>query len=889
MSANAKATAKAIANPQFDAIEQRRLQALQDFGILDTPPEQSFDEISLLAASMFQVPVALVSLVDEQRQWFKSKVGTELSHTPRTNSFCSASIQSSDVTVVPDAQLDPRFKDHPMVTGEFGLRFYAGAPLVTAQGDILGTLCLIDTVPRELTPTQQAALAVLSRQVMAQMALRKEAAELACTRAVLDHDRAQLRQAQMKRRESERRLLFALESAEIGDWSMDLGTNVAMRSLQHDKCFGYTQAVEGWGYDTFLAHVDARDRERVNACYMEAMAGQGIYDVEFRVVWPDGSEHWLWSKGRFYFDQPGQAPCRVAGIQIDVTARKNAETLASNHAQRYQQLFEKSMDAVLQTRADGAVLSANPAACALFGLTEAQLCERGRAGLVDGEDLRLPHYLKVRAELGQVQGELRMRRGDGTLFDAELRSNIYTDADGQQLTSMLIRDITQLREQQRQLEHMAHFDALTGLPNRVLLADRLQQAMLQCQRHNQVLTVAFMDLDGFKQVNDAYGHAVGDQLLVKLAQRMMAELRDGETLARIGGDEFVAVLVDLDQAGDCEAVLNRLLLTIAQPLQIGDQSVRISVSIGVTVYPNDNSNAEQLVRHADQAMYAAKREGKNRYRTFDAVHDAALDSRRAQLSEVQHALDQQAFVLHYQPKVHMRTGRVIGVEALIRWQHPERGLLAPGLFLPWIENQPIDIALGEWVIASALQQMAQWRAAGVLIPVSVNISAQHLQTPDFAARLQTQLSAGGDLRGSYLELEVLETSALADIARVTDTMLACQQLGVRFALDDFGTGYSSLTYLKQLPAELLKIDQSFVRDMLVDKNDLAIVRGVVGLATAFGREVIAEGVETRAHGCALLELGCELAQGYGIARPMPAQDLAAWVIAWESTPQWIAD
>jgi len=490
---------------------------------------------------------------------------------------------------------------------------------------------------------------------------------------------------------------------------------------------------------------------------------------------------------------------------------------------------------------------------------------------------------------GYWAGEVWNRRKNGEVY-AELKtiSAVRDEHDINTHYVALGYDITPMKEHQDQLEHIAHYDILTNLPNRVLLADRLSQAMLQCNRHNKSLAVVFLDLDYFKQVNDTYGHDVGDELLIALSVLMKEALREGDSLARIGGDEFVAVLTDLTTVEDCEPVLERLLLAASEPVTIGDVVLNVSASIGVTLYPQDNVDADQLMRHADQAMYVAKESGKNRYHLFDTAQDNAVKVQHESLEAIRRALDSHQFVLYYQPKVNMKTGSVIGVEALIRWQHPERGLLNPLAFLPVIENNPMMIEMGEWVIDTALIQISQWQAMEVNVPVSisVNIAAVQLQQSDFTDRLTTLLAAHPDVVPCYLELEVLETSALDDVHHVSTTMNDCMALGVNFALDDFGTGYSSLTYLRRLPASLIKIDQSFVRDMLNDADDLAIVEGVIALAKLFKRDVIAEGVETIEHGTALLQLGCNLAQGYGIARPMPACDIPAWVNDWKPDVSW---
>jgi diguanylate cyclase (GGDEF)-like protein/PAS domain S-box-containing protein len=448
-------------------------------------------------------------------------------------------------------------------------------------------------------------------------------------------------------------------------------------------------------------------------------------------------------------------------------------------------------------------------------------------------------------------------------------------------------DITAQKDHQHQLEHIAHFDALTGLPNRVLLADRLRQAMVQSARRKQPLGIAYIDLDGFKAINDTHGHDMGDRFLIAIAQRMKTALRETDTLARLGGDEFVAILVDLTEPESIRPLLERLLNSAAEPIHLDQNVLRVSASIGVTLYPqSDDVDADQMLRQADQAMYQAKLGGKNRFHYFDLDKDRSLRGRHESIERIREALENREFVLYYQPKVNMRTGRVIGAEALIRWQHPEQGLLSPVTFLPVIEDHPLSVAVGEWVIETALTQMMEWESRGLSLPVSVNVGARQLQQANFIERLSIMLASHPGLNPASLQLEVLESSALEDIEQVSQLMEACRVLGIGFALDDFGTGYSSLTYLKRLPAKVLKIDQSFVRDMLDDPDDLAILEGVLGLATAFSRESIAEGVETIAHGTVLLQLGCDLAQGYGIARPMPAAALPAWAANWRPDPAW---
>ena len=484
--------------------------------------------------------------------------------------------------------------------------------------------------------------------------------------------------------------------------------------------------------------------------------------------------------------------------------------------------------------------------------------------------------------------EIRLRCKDGS-YCWMLARGMVANRDAEGNPTRIIgtnTNITPLKEHQKQLEHIAHYDALTDLPNRLLLSLRLQQAVAQSQRREQSLAVVYLDLDGFKEINDYYGHNIGDELLILISQRMKTALREGDTLARIGGDEFIAVLTDLNQPQDCEPVLHRLLQAASTPITVDDSILNVSASIGVTIYPGDGADADQLIRHADQAMYQAKQAGKNRFQLFDVEHDTKIQKKHEGLESIRAALKRNEFILHYQPKVNMTTGKIIGVEALIRWQHPELGLLLPGRFLPLAESHDLKIQIGEWVIKTALQQVETWQARGLEIPVSVNIDAYHLQYGNFVAGLEALLAAHPGANPARINLEILETNAFEDLQQVAEIMRACRALGVSFALDDFGTGYASLTYLKWLPAELLKIDQSFVRDMLDDPDDLAIVESVIGLANAFQRHTIAEGVETVEHGEMLLQLGCELAQGYGIAKPMPADALAGWIGQWQPDMRW---
>ena len=600
-----------------------------------------------------------------------------------------------------------------------------------------------------------------------------------------------------------------------------------------------------------------------------------------------------------------------AAGQLVRSVRHALERAQSQQAQRGTEerlagIIESAMDAIISVDSLQRIVVFNKAAENMFGYSAVEIMGQCLSRLMPGA-FRSRHqgHIDTFASTGVTartmgdQVQLNALRANGEVFPIEA-SISKVRVGGQMLFTAIVRDLTastmahlalqsanrDLARTNAALEHIAHYDALTGLPNRVLLADRLLEAMAQCRRQGRSLAVAFIDLDAFKPINDTHGHELGDDLLVDVAKRIKAVLRPWDCLARMGGDEFVAVLGDLEGGRDSEPVLADILKAISGPMLVRGIAMQVTASIGVTIFPQDGDDADRLIRHADQAMYLAKETGRNRHYLFDTALAVAAHVQRDDLQDIQRGLTHHEFVLHYQPKVNMRSGAVIGAEALIRWQHPVRGLLPPLAFLPVIEGHTVSIAMGEWVIATALAQMSTWLAAGLRMDVSVNIAGLQLQQERFVPQLVEALAAYPTVAPQQLEMEILETSALQDIGQISCVMQACQALGVRFALDDFGTGYSSLTYLKRLPAEQIKIDQSFIRDMLVDVEDLTIVKGVIGLARAFGREVIAEGVETVAHGRALLDLGCNLAQGYGIARPMPAHELPGWVANWVPHPMW---
>ncbi len=675
---------------------------------------------------------------------------------------------------------------------------------------------------------------------------------------------------------------WALDASRLGvaDWREGDGdgfASVAWRTLSN-------HSGPNWRPAEWLQQTHPEDRPVLEAAMQSLQKGlAGRQQFEQRL--PDG-QGWRWTEATLLVIERSAdgRPTRFLATLADVQERREALERKRMSASLFQHLHE----GLLITDADLRALDVNPAYTSILGVGREELLGtvpsllRPTPADPIARQQRAAMWASL-SETGSWRGELIERRRSGALCTLQATiSTVPGRTRDLRYHVLVISDITEQRVQREQLERQAHTDELTRLPNRARLSQLLDDAMKAADRDGYLLTVCYLDLDRFKPVNDKYGHAAGDRLLAELAGRLRSALRSREhwvdSAARLGGDEFVLLL----RAGTLEEArlaVERVLRVVSLPYVVDPavDPVQVTASMGATVYPIDRSDADTLLRHADHAMYGAKQAGRNGYLFFDPEHRRRTEARVMAIGRVQEALDQSEFVLHYQPKVDMRSGRVHGFEALLRWDHPQQGLIAPLQFLPLIENTGLSSRVGDWVLSQALEHLSQWRRSGLDINVSVNISARHLQEPDFAQRLSELLARHHEPLAAHLELEMLETAAHADIEATSALVARCQGIGVRFALDDFGTGYSTLTYLKRLPVDVLKIDRSFVHHMLDDAQDRAIVEGVIGLAGTFGCVVVAEGVESPAQARTLLELGCEIGQGTGIAAPMPAGQVATWV------------
>ena len=686
--------------------------------------------------------------------------------------------------------------------------------------------------------------------------------------------------------ESESKLMSAQVYAKIGYWELLVDQKTAIWSEQMYALFGLLPNSTP-GPETLCKVMNEGDFPDFTASVQECFEKGCEHHVTYRITRPnDGEERWVECRGKVILDNEGK-PQKISGFIQDITEWKNAQ----GKLQLSSRVFSNTHEGIIITDAQQVIVDINPAFSQITGFDRVDVI--GKHSDIMSSD---KHHLQFYAEMWKIvktngywQGELWNKTKQGEAY-AELLTISSLKDEHDQVTHYIgmFSDITASKWQQDQLTMMAQYDVLTKLPNRALFVERFHQSIEHSVRTGDQLAVCFLDLDDFKPVNDNYGHDVGDRLLIEVADRLSACIREEDTVSRQGGDEFALLLNDIKLSSQYEATMNRIHQALAQPYLINDVKHYITASSGITLYPLDDSDIDTLLRHADHAMYQSKLLGKHRCQLYSPDSDKKIINKNHRLDEIEVALINNEFQLYYQPKVNMVTGNVFGMEALIRWIHPEKGLIPPLDFLPYVDGTSLEVKIGEWVINKALQQLDEWQQQGIKLEVSVNISSNHLLSSSFVVSLKNCLAKYSPNNAQYLQLEILESSAFGDIKKINHIIKTCQnQLGVSFALDDFGTGYSSLTHLRGLPVNTIKIDQSFVRDMLEDPSDYAIIDGVIALTKSFNRNVIAEGVETIEQGLMLLLMGSEEAQGYAIAKPMPGTEVSQWLSAYEPNNKWL--
>ena len=671
---------------------------------------------------------------------------------------------------------------------------------------------------------------------------------------------------------SEQMLRQVLDALPVGVWVADRDGRLVLGNAASKRIWGDSRAkgvqhfadLRGWRGDT------GEPLESADWGMARALAGgesprNEVVDIECF----DGSRKTILHSAAPIVSAEGEIVGGVA-VNEDITEQRAlADTLRESEA-RYQALFEHSIDAVFLMRPDGSILSANAEACRLLGYTEDELRELGRAGLTEPDDPRVAALLEEHRREGAARGELKMRRKDGGWVPVEASSTTFSDRSGELCASLIIRDITDRKRAEEHIEYLAYHDELTGIPNRAHFQRAFEHTIATSQRQGLKSALMVVDLDRFKNINDIIGHEAGDQLLKQVAGRLRTCLRDSDVLARLGGDEFVILMQDASSIDAVSAVANKILEATSRPLIIDEQEFLITASIGISTCPHDGTDLQTLLRNGDVAMYRAKESGKNGFRYFSPDMDAHGRERLSIESAMRRALERSEFTLHFQPKMRVATRKVAGMEALVRWHNPEKGVMHPGAFIAIAEETGMIVPLGDWVLTEACRQAQVLREAGhESLRVAVNLSVRQLYDQGFALRVSEALRRTG-FPAQNLELEITESMVMRDAEGSIKLLQALRDTGVRIAIDDFGTGYSSLAYLKRFPIDCVKIDRSFIRDLPDDRDDASITRSIIAMAHNMKLDVVAEGVETESQLAFLHAYACDEIQGYLFSKPLEA-------------------
>ncbi|GGK45589.1 bifunctional diguanylate cyclase/phosphodiesterase [Salinarimonas ramus] len=972
------------------ANEAERLAAVRALRIVDTEAEAPFDAACRTAARLVGTPIALVTLIDADRQWFKAHVGVDVSETPREHAFCAHAILSDEPMVVEDATRDPRFANNPLVTGPMGIRFYASVPLVIAPGIRVGTVCVIDTKPRGLdegglealndcaamvvsamrgrlpTPDPEAAARVAASEaryralaealphkvwitdatgetlyenarlrayhggelssLAARIALRHpddHARLAAMRRAAIETGQTVETEGRLRRHDGVYRwhkltltpisrdeqgrveewlgatldiddivrdreslaktsqlLELALSAGGAGWFERDVVTGSSRISRESKRLLGLTEdAPDTLTAEGFRALMHPEDRERVVRARSAAIAASRAYSTEFRVRRPEGGERWIMAVGRPSRD-PETGAERILGLNIDITERKLAEEALRRSEGRLRASEERlayALEATNEGIWDWDVQTGggwhSERWAQMLGYRREELPEHISSwrSLIHPEDRadvdeRLHAHLEGRTE--HFASEHRLAHRDGTWRWILARAKVVTrDADGRPIRMVGTHtDVTDRREAERRAERMARHDTLTDLPNRIHFRERLDAALEAAAKTGETVALVCLDLDRFKAVNDTLGHPVGDAILMRVAERLAGQVRASDVVARLGGDEFAVLQVGAQQPEAARTLVQRLAQAVSAPISVAGRDLAIGSSIGVAIAPHDGADADALFKSADLALYRAKGEGRSTVRFFEPEMDAAEQERQELETDLRQAIARGELDLHYQPALDLKTGRVVGFEALARWTHPTLGPIPPDRFIPLAEDGKLIVSLGELVLARACAAAASWPAP---TRVAVNVSPAQFESEDLVAKVADALARSG-LPASRLELEITETVLIGDDDKVMRQLEALRALGVRIALDDFGTGYSSLSYLRRFAFDRIKIDRSFIRD-IDDPDTAAIVRAIVGLGCRLGIAITAEGIETEDQLARVKAEGCAEAQGWLIGRPGTAE------------------
>jgi diguanylate cyclase (GGDEF)-like protein/PAS domain S-box-containing protein len=746
-------------------------------------------------------------------------------------------------------------QDHYLV--DMGVECYIGVPLFGSSGQPLGLISVMGRQPLRDRETAESVLQIVAARTATEI-----------ERQHLHQDLGDSHRTLARLIENLPGMVYRCRNDK--DWTLEFAS---------DGCLELT----GYSPEDFIGArrisygqlIHAEDQELVWNQVQASVREKRPFQLVYRIATAKGEQKWVWEQGRGVFSPQGELLV-LEGFITDITARKRGEEIAA----RFGHVLDDSSNEIYVF--DAVTLKfvqVNLGARRNLGYSAEELAA------LTPLDLK-PEYTREtfetliaplkRHEVDTLTFETVHRRKNGSLYPVEVRLQL-SYAENPPVFVALITDITERIKAQAQLEFLAHHDALTRLPNRALFLERLNHALTRTHWTKRSLAVLFLDMDRFKNINDTLGHNIGDSALNVVAQRLVGCVRDGDTVARLGGDEFTVLLEDLAIADDVPAIAQKIIEVLSQPFVTEGREFIITASIGISLYPGDGEDSGTLLRHADTAMYRAKEQGRNKYQFYSAEMSAKALEKYTLETSLRHALERGEFILYYQPQVSLTTGRIMGVEALLRWRHPELGLLQPLQFIPVAEETGLMKSIDEWVMETSCAQAKIWQS-GCMIPLSltVNLSSRTFSEPHLVEKVANVLNQTG-MEPRLLELEITENIVMEHAKDTVERLGALSRMGIRLAIDDFGTGYSSLGYLKRFPIDTLKIDKSFVNDITTDEDDATIVTAIIAMGKSLQLRVVAEGVETKGQLTFLREQQCDGMQGYLFSRPVPAEEMTSLI------------
>jgi diguanylate cyclase (GGDEF)-like protein/PAS domain S-box-containing protein len=834
--------------------EAARLEAMKALALLDTPSAPGFDRVCQMASELLQAPIALISFLDEDRQWFKARIGLGVSETDRSLAFCNHTILGDDVFVVTDAANDPRFSDNALVTGEPKIGSYAGAPLIISPGIRLGSLCVIHHQPREFDEAECELLSELSQLVVSEIELHR------ATRAALATQEALFT--------TEQRYLALLEANSAMVWRAQADGQIVDISLSGP--FADTPRSDFLGL-SWIDMIYPDDRRPIVRRALRASGRAMSYDGTHRIRMADGSYRWTRMRVVPLLDASGKVS-EWMGKCIDEHDRHLAEESLRKSEERLRLALTAGRMVAWEYHPKTSRMTRSGDLETVLGLKPDD--EKGFGANVHPDDRR---KLVTAFEAGGVlqMDEIRYLHPDGHLMWLASRGAEIIDNNGERRVIGVTFDITERKASEERVWLAAHHDSLTGLANRGYFQAHLEETLHSDASDDTTKALILLDIDDFKGVNDAIGHEAGDEILRQTAERLRKVVGVRGMIARLGSDEFGILLNYCKDADAALELTEHILDDLSKAVYRNSYVLACGASAGIALFPDHDRSASELMKDAEMALYSAKAEGRGRALIYASHMREVVEVRIKIASQMREALASDEIVPFYQPKIDLQTGAIVGFEALARWRHPTRGLLTPGVFASAFDTPELALGIGRKVVDGILRDLQDWLDLGLVPgPIAVNLSAADFGENGLARHLLGLLDEAA-IPAHFLSVEVTETVFLGKGGGNVGAIL--QDLhdgGIRIALDDFGTGFASLTHLKQFPIDDIKIDQSFVRNLGSDEDDAAIVSAVIALGQSLGLGVIAEGVETLEQAELLRARGCPQAQGYLFAKPMMASRVA---------------